>query len=288
MVNGQTPEPGSEQVRPSPTVGTALRTAREASGLSVDQVSAVTKIRATLVRDLEADHFESSGGDFYVRGHLRSISAVINADAADLVACFDREAAAAPTPTLLIEAAAPPVPRTPMIGTPGAHSASRAERHGPNWGLSGMAAVAVLVGLVVIGSVNGGQAPSSTDARPDALSGSLAPTPSRSAIGSASATVVPPAPDAVAQKPVATGAELRVRIIGSQSWVSVSNGAGRLFEGVLGDGQFKDFQDPTTLKLVVGNAGSVSLVCGGKDVGQAGDAGRVKRFTCNAAGLVAG
>ena len=267
------------------SVGAELRLAREASGLTVEQVSASTKIRATLVRDLEADRFDSSGGDFYARGHLRALAAVVGADAAALVAHFDRADAAAPTPELFLEAVAPVSSRVAVLGAPlGAHSAGRVERRGPNWALAGMAAVAVLVGLVVIGSVRGG----STTTNTDAFSASLAPAPSSSPASSASAAVVPPAPDAVAQKPPATGAELRVRIIGGQSWISVSNATGRLFEGVLGDGEFKDFTDPDQLKLVVGNAGAVNLVCGGKDVGQAGDSGRVKRFSCSATGLVAG
>ena len=279
MVAGQMPEQAGG------TLGGELRTAREASGLTVEHVSAATKIRATLVRDLEADQFASSGGDFYARGHLRSIAAAISADPAHFADRFDREVSAAPTPTLFIEAVAPEMVRIPVIGAPvGAHSAGKMERRGPNWALAGMATVAVLVGLVVIGSFKGNNTPTTSDA----LNGTLAPSPSRSAVGSASATVVPPAPDAVAEKPAVTGAELRVRIIGGQSWISVSNATGRLFEGVLGDGEFKDFTDAAQLKLVVGNAGAVSLVCSGKDVGQAGDAGRVKRFTCGATGLVAG
>ena len=265
------------------SVGAELRAAREASGLTVEQVSASTKIRATLVRDLEADQFASSGGDFYARGHLRSLAAVIGADAAALVAHFDRDAAAAPIPSLFLEAVAPVSARVPVLGAPvGAHSAGRVERRGPNWALAGMGAVAVLVGLVVIGSLNNGPTATSTDA----LNASMSPTPVSSP--STVAPLAPPASDAVAQKPPATGAELRVRIIGGQSWISVSNATGRLFEGVLGDGAFKDFTDADQLKLVVGNAGAVNLVCGGKDVGQAGDSGRVKRFSCSATGLVAG
>ena len=277
MVAGQTPE------QTGGTLGAELRSAREASGLTVEQVSAATKIRATLVRDLEADQFASSGGDFYARGHLRSIAAATSADPAHFVERFDREVSAAPIPTLFIEAVAPEMVRIPVIGAPmGAHSAGKMERRGTNWALAGMATVAVLVGLVVIGSIKGNSTPTTNDA----LNGTLAPSPSRSAVSSA--PIIPPAPDAVAEKPAVTGAELRVRIIGGQSWISVSNAAGRVFEGVLGDGEFKDFTDPAQLRLVVGNAGAVNLVCGGKDVGQAGDAGRVKRFTCGATGLVAG
>jgi hypothetical protein len=96
-----------------------------------------------------------------------------------------------------------------------------------------------------------------------------------------------PAPDSLASKPAVTGAQLRLRLIGGDSWVSVSNATRTLFEGILKDGQFKDFSDPTRLKVVVGNALPVNLNCGGKDSGPAGQAGQVKHFVCTAAGLSA-
>jgi hypothetical protein len=96
-----------------------------------------------------------------------------------------------------------------------------------------------------------------------------------------------PAPDSVASKPAVTGAQLRLRLIGGDSWVSVSNATRTLFEGILRDGQFKDFNDPTRLKVVVGNALPVNLNCGGKDSGPAGQSGQVKHFLCTAAGLSA-
>ena len=92
-------------------------------------------------------------------------------------------------------------------------------------------------------------------------------------------------PDLSAAKPAVTGAQLRLRVIGGASWVRVRNAAGTLFEGVLQDGEFRDFQDPTSLKVVVGNAVAVNLNCGGKDSGPAGSSGAIRRFECTAAGL---
>ena len=57
---------------------------------------------------------------------------------------------------------------------------------------------------------------------------------------------------------------------------------------MLPTGTVRDFRDPQQLRLIVGNAGAVNLVCGGKDLGPAGGAGKVRRFTCNASGIVAG
>ena len=126
-----------------------------------------------------------------------------------------------------------------------------------------------------IGFANGhGKTPTTVAGPPASAS---TPTPS---------TVHTPAPDSVASKPAVTGAQLRLRLIGGASWVSVSNALGKtLFEGTMRDGQFRDFTDPTRLKVVIGNAAPVNLNCGGKDSGPAGSRGQVKRFECTQAGL---
>ena len=57
-----------------------LRAAREAAGLSVEQVSQKTNIRAAVIEDLEKNSVDVSGGIAYARGHIRSIAKVIKAD----------------------------------------------------------------------------------------------------------------------------------------------------------------------------------------------------------------
>jgi len=126
-----------------------------------------------------------------------------------------------------------------------------------------------------IGFANGRGKTPTTVAGPPASA--TTPTPS---------TVHTPAPDSVASKPAVTGAQLRLRLIGGASWVSVSNALGKtLFEGTLRDGMFRDFSDASRLKVVIGNAAPVNLNCGGKDSGPAGGRGQVKRFECTQAGL---
>jgi len=257
-----------------PTLGAALRAAREAAGKTVEQVSESTRIRGTLIRDLEADSFASSMGAVYARGHVKAIAAAVGADAAPLLALFDAAQEPEEPPTI-VEVASATAPKG-FDGSAFAASASalRPERRTPRWGSALAVAAGVLVVLVVIGYARGPK-PAQT-----ALSGS--PTPS-----SAPASVLhTPAADSVASKPAVTGAQLRLRVIGGTSWVSVSDANGKtLFEGTLSDGQFKDFSDPLRLKVVVGNALPVNLNCGGKDSGPAGGAGKVKRFLCTAAGL---
>jgi cytoskeleton protein RodZ len=56
----------------------SLQQAREAAGLTVEQISAITNIRAGVIRDLEINSVEICGGIAYARGHVRSIAKAIN------------------------------------------------------------------------------------------------------------------------------------------------------------------------------------------------------------------
>ena len=263
---------GSPQHLPEPSLGAALTEARAAAGLSVDDVSSVTRIRATLVRDLEAGRTGSSGAPVYARGHVRAIAAALHADPVPLVALLDAQVG---RPEPLVTAA--PTGRITGFGgstlVPPPARAVR-ERRGPRWGVAVTVAAAVLVVVSYVGL----QSP-----RPPAASVGAAPV--ATAAPGARRPVRTPAPDSVASVPAAAGAQLRVRLIGGSSWVSVHNAGATLFEGVLASGQFKEFTDPTRLRVVLGNAGAVDLNCGGHDSGPAGGSGKVLRFSCTKDGL---
>lgn len=262
------------------TLGAALRAAREERGLSVEQVSASTRIRATLVRDLEADSLASSGGAVYARGHVKSIASALRVDPAPLLALFDQAHQSAPD-MMLAQAEPLAQPVTSFGGSAFAASAAASlqpERHGPRWGLALSAAAASLVAITAIGYAQQSDSPATQ-------AGTLSTLPSATPTPSATPEVQTPNPDSVAAKPPVTGAQLRLRVLGGNSWVSVGNPSGTLFEGLLKDGEFKDFADPSRLKLVVGNAFAVNLNCGGRDSGPVQGKKSVRRFECTAAGL---
>jgi cytoskeletal protein RodZ len=68
--------------------------------MTVADVAARTRIRETLIRAIEHDDFAMLGGDFYARGHIRAIAAVVGADAGALISEYDAEHPAAPPITL--------------------------------------------------------------------------------------------------------------------------------------------------------------------------------------------
>ncbi len=102
------------------SIGATLAEARGREGLSVAQVSQRTRIRETIIRDIERDDFSSCGGDFYARGHIRAIARVVGTDAAPLIAEYDsaREPAAQP------EHSQPEPARRPDRHHPEPHGAS--------------------------------------------------------------------------------------------------------------------------------------------------------------------
>jgi cytoskeletal protein RodZ len=238
------------------SIGQTLASAREKAGLTVEQVAAATRIRRTLVMDIERDDFASSGGDFYARGHIRTIAQKVGIDPAPLLAEFDaaRPEAAPPRATDVFES----------------ETAARPERRGPNWTAAMALAVAVVLVYGVVQVVT---------------RDSPTPTDGLSAPGGATTTSAPattsssPTPtgdgSAVAQAP-RTKVTVVVRARDT-SWVQATTASGEeLFQGLLED-ESRTFTDRQRVNLVIGNAGAVTLTVNGTSIGSPGPPGAVAR-----------
>lgn len=92
-----------ENDRPaSTTPGAMVRAAREASGLSLADLAAATRIPVAQLRALEADDHDQLSGPLYVRSFLRSCAEALDLDPHDLLAAYDsRCPAAAATPVVV-------------------------------------------------------------------------------------------------------------------------------------------------------------------------------------------
>ena len=73
------------------SIGESLADARRRAGLTVAQVSQQTRIRESIIRDIEQGDFSACGGDFYARGHIRSIAGAIGIDPAPLISEYDAD-----------------------------------------------------------------------------------------------------------------------------------------------------------------------------------------------------
>ena len=94
-------------------IGGALAEARSEAGLTITQVSERTRIRETIIRDIERDDYSACGGDFYARGHIRAIARVVGTDPVPLIEEYD--AASVPA-----SEGVAPVPSTPVRVDPDA------------------------------------------------------------------------------------------------------------------------------------------------------------------------
>ncbi len=79
-----------EQPKADPrSPGLLLKNAREAAGLSVDQVADKLHLLKSVVSSLEKDCYDRIRGDTFTRGYLRNYARLLGMDADDIVGCFN-------------------------------------------------------------------------------------------------------------------------------------------------------------------------------------------------------
>lgn len=239
------------------SIGETLAEERQRAGLSVTQVSLQTRIRETVIRGMEADDFSACGGNFYARGHIRSISRVIGIDPEPLVAEFDATHGGAPQPVSAVSAFEPEQP------------VAFRERRSPNWS----AAMALALALVVIYGVvqvvgHGGESEHRTAQQ---VAGTPAPP-----------TSSPPAPPKH-DGPVATAPRTKVEVrveAKRTTWLNVRDERGKtLFSGMMREGDQKEFTAKKKVSLVIGVGGSLGLTVNGKELGSPGKGKGVQRVS---------
>jgi cytoskeletal protein RodZ len=237
-----------DDVRP---LGAALTAAREERGLSIEDVAAATRIRPAILRSIERDDFGPCGGDAYARGHLRSIAQVVGTDPRPLVEEFDRR----------FDRLVPSLTTTALPAFDPPRDAGRSGRQSPSWASVAVGALAVVVVFLVVSWVvrrDGGPPPVGAAPAPATSSATAGPAPR-------SPSARPPRSPA---PPRVRGVVLRLRASGGSSWVSVTGSDGsQLYQGILADGQAREFRDSRQLSVRFGNSPAVRVTQNGRDVG---------------------
>jgi cytoskeletal protein RodZ len=229
------------------SVGDALAQARSQAGLTIAQVSETTCIRETIIRGIERDDFSACGGDFYARGHIRSIARMVGLDPDALIQEYDITHGAPHA----ITAADVFEPSTPI---------RLRERRTPNWSVLMVLVLAVVLGYGVYKLVDHG-APS----RPLAAS-----NPGTSHRHSASPS---PAPSPT---PAPRPPRLVIRLTAVQDcWVAFSKPSGRtLFQVDVLSGTSKIWRFKHAVTMQIGNPGGILLTVNGKALGHPGTFGQ--------------
>ncbi|MFJ6797041.1 RodZ domain-containing protein [Streptomyces sp. NPDC091268] len=262
-------DPVVERSVEEPSIGTALKKARIAAGLTVDEVSSTTRVRIPIVHAIEEDDFTRCGGDVYARGHIRTLARAVHLDPAPLVDRYDAAHGGRPAPT----------PAAPMFDA----ERIRPERQRPNWTAAMVAAIVAVIGFVGFTAFGGGD---EKPKRPVA-EGSVSPQPAPKQSG---AKPPGPAQQTPAPKPepsdsaIAAAPKDRVTVVltanNGESWISAKDHSGRLlFDGTLAQGESKTFVDKESIDLVLGDAGVVQLFVNGKEIKDEFQPGQVERLT---------
>jgi len=119
-----------------PIVGVLVREARDRAGLTIDDLAERTTIRPHVIEGIEADDFTACGGDFYARGHLRTLARFLGLNPGDLVALYDEHYARAPISARRVFEAE----LATSLG-----SGIRVRSGGPRWSLIAAAVLALLM-----------------------------------------------------------------------------------------------------------------------------------------------
>ena len=228
------------------SLGSLITQARKSAGLSIEDLSAATNIRSSLLREMESDSFGNCGGETYARGHIRNIATKLGVDPLIFIAAFEEEQMQVDRSMqdLLVEKGVMKEPQ---------------EARKVSWKVLATISVSSLfvVGLaqIIISNTSSLDIP-----EPIATtSESASPTPS------ASASEATPTEEATVS--TGTGVELVITATRAKSWLFVSDASGRtLFSGQIARGTTKTFSTDLSLNVKIGNAGGVDLTVNGKSV----------------------
>ena len=238
------------------TLGQALKDARKSAGITIDQLSSKTNIRASLLSEFENNNFQNAGGDTYARGHLRSIARIVGANSEELLLLFDSEHAqeARPIHDQLVENNATfALPEKSKI---------------TNKQLITFSVVGIIAIFVISLTVSNLKQTASSPKPKATATVTSSPTPTVSA----SSTEVAK-PNSYSS---GTGVSVKLEAVNGSSWLFVSDKNGvTLYSGRASQGQVFDFSSTEEVKLRIGNAGAVKLTVNGKEVPSVGGNGEV-------------
>ena len=249
------------------SLGALIAKTRTDARLSVEDLSKLTNIPATLLRDMENNNFAKCGGETYARGHLRNIATKVGIDERIFLDLFESEvtAPAKPIRELLNENnVTMPYQEPKRI----------------SWKIlaAGSAAALILFAGAQIFFLD-----SENPAELEVITTASA-TPSEPAAES----VVPSttaSPETTSTSTVSGPAGVNIELVASRgtTWLYATNEDGKvLFSGMIRKGNSKNFIQPEQVNLRVGNAGGVDISVNGENVGSIGANGEVVNLTYNA------
>jgi cytoskeleton protein RodZ len=243
-----------------PVIGPELAAARTRVGLSVDELAERTRIRPHVIESIEVDDFAPCGGDFYARGHLRTLARVLGKDPAPLLAQFDERYATAPINARRVFEAEL---ATGMTGS------MRSTIGGPNWSL--------LIGVVLVLVMTWGVVRLFASEPQEQLRSPVPALNGSAGVHRSFTQTSAPAP-VIAQTPKPLG----VTLVGAQgdSRVVVRDRAGKVvWAGQIVLGEKRTLQATPPVRVQARHGSAISVQVNGKDRGPIGELDEPARRT---------
>jgi cytoskeletal protein RodZ len=223
------------------SIGDSLTDTRRQAGLTITQVSQQTRIRESIIRDIEQGDFSACGGDFYARGHIRSIATAIGLDPEPLIREYDAEHG----PLGAMRAADVFEPSTPI---------KMRERRSPSLSLIVVVVLLAIIGFSVyhLVSARGNRAAAATP--PPRSTAAAQPKPR------ATPTSTPK------PSPSATPSDVVIHLTATEDcWVQLTRTDGsQIYMGTIAAGDSMTWTEKHAVQVTLGNPGGITLTVDGK------------------------
>lgn len=222
-------------------LGEVLTAARTTAGLSLEDLAAITSVRAGLLGEMERNDFSHCGGDIYARGHLRNIAPKLGLDGAQLVEQYNVEHSVE-SRSINEMLAENNVTRVPM------------EKKNLSWKVPAAFSLAILLILgiaqIVYSNINSSN---STTATPvESTSPTATPSAEPSPTSSASST------------PATGGVTLSIAASRGNSLIDIVVDGEHVDKGSIFQGETKSFEATTSISVFFSNPAGLDVTVNGE------------------------
>lgn len=262
------------------SVGTKLRQERLRQGLTLNDVTASTRISLKNLQAIENDELSNISSAFFYRSFVRQFAQRVGLNYSELAAAVQGWASTMPEPPMPGRLQAP-LPNVPRL------QPSRPKSF--RWLFSFFALVAVLTGCSTLYGMwesSRYSLQASVTSFVKSLTGTSKNRTSQDAVlggNKATSAAVARAPQKIAppvQPPVAVAippARFRVEVAAiERTWLSITADEKEIYNGVLEAAETKVLEAHETGRIRAGNAGGVNVLFNGKTIGALGPRGEVR------------
>jgi cytoskeletal protein RodZ len=245
-------------------VGARIQQLREAQNLTIEEVSASTRLRKDVIISIEAENWKKLDLRVFIRNQIRLIANALNANETELLELFDADL---PDNSMSYEnVVKSKQPELNIFDKQGKSALPNKRNPKIPYLIVGLVAV---VAVAVFAVLSAGKTDNAIPESDVTISQSATPTDS----------TTPGPSESTNSNPNALGVSLVLQASG-RSWITASGSAGNsLFSSFLNAGDTITLTDSTSISLVIGDSGVVNVVVNDENLGFLGGLGSPVEIT---------